>query len=319
VGATPGNSNSQIGIPLAILNHTTGHEEVLVIEMGMTHPGNLTSLIQIAPPNIAIITSVGLVHACNFTSLREIALAKAEILGHKKTELGIISREIENFDEMDAIGTCRKLSFSVGSRCANFCLHTNGSDVDLHVVNEEKTINLGPFLVPGKHNRQNLLAAIACARSLGLSWEEIKAAIPKLSLPERRLEIQQKRGVTFVNDSYNASALSVKAALDALPSPQLGGKRIAVLGEMLELGSFSEMCHRDVAEAALTSVDCMFCLGKECAPIVERWQQAQRPVEWFFDRKELTQALEKHLVPGDVVLLKGSRANNLWKVLEEII
>ncbi len=317
VFATPGNHNSQIGIPLVLLNHLVGDEQILVLEMGMTHPGNIAGLTQLFPPDLAILTTVELVHAVNFESLSEIAQAKAEIFSHPKTKMGILSYELEDFEKISEVGSCPKLSFSVLSSCADYYLSDQSEQlkVDTKVSGSRE---LGRFAVLGMHNRKNLLAAIACARFFDVEWDEIKAVIPMLVLPERRLEVVEKEGILFVNDSYNASAASVKAALETLPLPKKGGKRIAVIGEMLELGKFSKQCHREVAEAALEKVDHMLCLGEECREIYDCWLSAQRNVEWFQNRADLVQALRKIACRGDVVLLKGSRANLLWKVLEEI-
>ena len=316
VGFTPGNSNSQIGLPLAILNHIKGDEEVLSIEMGMTHPNQIKKLIQIAPPDIALITTTALVHACNFKNLSEIGLAKGEIFTHPKTKVGLIDKRIVNFHEICSIGNCEKLSFGLECSDAHFNLRIEGEKMILNDSMSQGILHL--LSLPGLHNKHNFLAAAAVARQMGMSWEEINAEIPLLSLPERRLEQIEKHGALFVNDSYNANALSVKAALASMPSPKSGGKKIAVLGEMLELGNFSESCHREVAETALQYVDLMFCFGKECLPIKEVWKAAGKPVELFNERKELVNALRDVLGQGDVVLLKGSRSKQTWKVLEEI-
>lgn len=315
VGSSPGNSNSKIGLPLAILNHTTGKEDFLVLEMGMTSAGEISDLIQIAPPHIAVITSVALVHACNFSSLEEIALAKGEILAHPKTTLGIIAREIEAYEAIKSIGTCRKLSFSTSSRQADYCLEGTAKQFKVRCFGEDN-LSLPCLPVPGKHNRHNFLAAVAVARSLHISWDEIAQAIPLLTLPERRLQTVEKNGIIFINDSYNASPVAVKAALAALPRPKLGGKRIAVIGAMLELGKFSERCHRDIAEAALQKVEHLLCLGEECLPMQEIWKKADKEANLFKTLPELMEALKTIVRPGDVVLLKGSRSKELWKVLD---
>lgn len=316
VNATPGNSNSQIGLPLAILNQLTEEDEVLVLEMGMTHPGNIRRLVQIAPPDIAVVTSVALVHACNFEHLGEISLAKGEILSHSATRLGILHREIEDFNNVCNIGSCRKLSFSVSFSDADYYLRKNEGKMIVSEYGKEIVLDIPN--IPGEHNLQNFLAATAVARNMGLSWGEIQLGMFNLQLPERRLQRIEKDGVVFINDSYNASLLSMKAALKSLPDPKPGGKKIAVMGEMLELGKFSVLCHREVGECALEVVDRVFCLGKECEPIWELWQRNKRPVAWFQERLELVAALRCELKPGDVVLLKGSRAKQLWKVIEEL-
>lgn len=316
VASTPGNSNSQIGIPLTLLNHTDGTEEVLVLEMGMTESGHISRLIEIAPPDVAIITAVELVHACNFESLEGIARAKAEILCHPKTKVGIVARDIEHFGEISRFGTCRKVTFSVGSNCVDYTLKEQNGEVKVFHGNE--SICLGRVNFPGKHNLHNLLAAVVCANQLGLSFQQIKEGVKTLQLPERRLEMHEKLGALFVNDSYNASAVSVKAALETLPQPAQGAKKIAVLGAMKELGAFSEKCHREVAVKALNHVEVMLCLGNECVPIIEEWRKAGKTAELFQERSELVAALKQQIREGDVVLLKGSRSNCLWKVLEEI-
>ncbi|MBA3817089.1 MAG: UDP-N-acetylmuramoyl-tripeptide--D-alanyl-D-alanine ligase, partial [Parachlamydiaceae bacterium] len=139
-----------------------------------------------------------------------------------------------------------------------------------------------------------------------------------LVLPELRMQIVEKNGVIFVNDAYNASEISIKSALNSLPNPKVGGKKIAVIGEMLELGKFSEQCHLAVGEHALNCVDSMLCFGEGCAPIHECWQKAGRHVLWTQDRSLLVNALQAELKLGDVVLLKGSRAKGLWKIIEEL-
>lgn len=315
-GYSPGNSNSKVGLPLAVLNHTIGNEEILILEMGMTHPGDISELIQIAPPEVALITTSALVHACNFESIEEIGLAKAEIFSHPHTKLGILDRRIVNYDELIKVGSCRKLSFAVNNDEADFSLD---SEVDKMIIEEPgRRAVLSPMPVPGKHNQHNFLAAAAVARSFGMTWEEINAVIPTLILPERRLQIIEKCGALFVNDSYNAAEISIKAALENLPHPRHGGKRIAVIGEMLELGKFSASCHTEVGEHALNFVDHVLCFGKECEVIRDIWTKAGRPVSLFMERSDVVQALKEILEPGDVVLLKGSRAKGLWKVLDEI-
>jgi UDP-N-acetylmuramoyl-tripeptide--D-alanyl-D-alanine ligase len=317
VAASPGNSNSQVGVPLAILNHTTGEEEILILEMGMTTSGHISRLIEIAPPEVSVITTAALVHACNFEALEDISRAKAEIFSHPKTRLGILHRDISNFHEICKIGPCRKLSFSTTSSEADYGLDSSNPQI-VEARIEKSRISLGALPIPGKHNLHNLLAAIAVARYFQLDWETIKQAIPSLVLPDRRLQFVRHREVLFLNDSYNAAELSVKAALESLPQPEGGGRKIAVLGSMMELGKFSHDCHERVGEFALKHVEYMYCLGEECFPIYEIWKKAGRPVQFFKNRGDLVACLRNDLKPADIVLLKESRSKELWKVLEEL-
>jgi len=317
VFATPGNSNSQVGLPLAILNHTSGDEEILVFEMGMTLPGQIARLVQIAPPEVAVLTTVALVHACNFDSIEEIARTKGEIFSHPDTRLGILDRDIVSYAEICRLGTCCKESFSTSSPEADYHLDISRHPV-LHAHLESSSIVLNELSVLGKHNYHNLLAAIAVARYFNVGWDEINQAISSMVLPEKRLQFVQHKDILFLNDSYNAAEVSVMAALESLPQPQNQGRKIAVLGGMAELGKFSHDCHQRVGEFALNHVEQMYCFGVECLPIYEVWKRAGRPVRLFHHRADLVECLKSHLKPSDVVLLKGSRSKELWKVLDEM-
>lgn len=312
VASFPGNPNSQIGLPLAILNNDLTGKEILILEMGMTHSGQITQLTQIAPPYISLITTTALVHAENFESLETIGRAKAEIFSHPKTKIGILHRDIVNYEDLKNIGNCSKLSFSTLRPDAHFFLKSGSNGFFIN------RIPFDPLPVPGHHNLNNFLAAVAVARTLGLSWEEIQRGVPNLRLPEKRFQILTLRGATFVNDSYNACEDSMKAALESLPQPKLGGKRIACLGIMPELGPFSERCHREVGKKSLEHIDVMLCLGAPCLPIVECWKEAKKPVFHFLERKQLVEKLNELLNEGDTVLVKGSNVQQMWKVIEEL-
>lgn len=318
VASSPGNSNSQIGLPLAILNHTDGYEDIVVLEMGMTHPGQIRKLIEIVPPECVIITSVALVHACNFNSLDEIVFAKAEILEHPNTKVAIVNRDIINYSKIEKVGTCRKISFAFNNPLADYSVHSQEIE-NLSVKFKDEIFHLGTFPVRGKHHQTNFMSVVACARYFDMDWDEITAGMGKLVLPALRGREVVKDGILFINDSYNAAELSVKAALENLPAPtQPGGRKIAVLADMLELGQFSEKAHNEIGNHALNFVDLMFCYGTECRHILDCWQKANRPVQWFLQREELIPALRAHMKTGDVVLIKGSRGTQILKLLDEL-
>lgn len=316
MAASPGNQNSQIGLPLTLLNHTDGSEELLILEMGMTLPGQISQLVQIAPPDIAVLTMVALVHAGNFANLEAIAQAKGEIFTSPHTHLGILPAEVCDFERLCELGTCRKRSYTTQERDADYRLVTDAQGI--RVVTGNTLERLPALSIPGRHNLHNLLAAVTAARELGVDWEVIRTQMTTLCLPDKRLQTVVKAGITFINDSYNAPPIGVQAALTSLPSPKSpSGRRVAVLGTMPELGLFSEQCHRQVGEHALKHVDLMFCWGAECHPIHDIWQTAGRPVHWFLDKQELVQALKKTLRDGDVVLIKGENRKQMWQLLDE--
>jgi len=317
VKVSPGNSNSQIGLPLSILNHTSGEEEILILEMGMSEVGQIAKLIQIAPPEVAIVTTVGLVHAFNFNSIEEIAQAKAEIFQHQKTKLGILDRDIPDYESISKATHCLKHSFSLKNRTADYTVDHSNSML-LFSQLENQSVSLSSFSLAGKHNRHNLLAAIAVARYFQVSWSEVQERISLLFLPEGRFQKIVQNKVIFINDSYNASEMSVKAALESLPEPQQGGKKIAVLGSLLELGKFTDECHRRVGEHALGFVDLCYCFGKECQPIFEAWSKAGRPGYIYEDFDLLVADLKKSVNPNDVVLLKGSRSKKICRIIKAL-
>ena len=213
--ASPSNQNSQVGLPSALLNHLKGNEEWLILEMGMSFPGEISRLLEIAPPDIAVITMTALVHACNFEDLQQIGYAKAEIFTHPNTKIGILDHRIVNFEALARVGSCSKISFAVDSTESDYSLDEEGEA--LMVRENQYNVQLPGVKIPGKHNLHNLLAACVVARQLGMEWEEIGSRFSALALPEKRLQIVEKKGVTFINDSYNAAEASMKAALELRP------------------------------------------------------------------------------------------------------
>lgn len=274
VAKSLGNRNSQIGLPLTIVNDTDGSEDALVLEMSMSQKGEIETLVSIAPPEVCLITLVSAVHICYFEDERGIAEAKGEILGHSKTKLAILPHDSPHFGFLKSIGTCKKISFSEKSPEADYFLSTEGNR--LRIIHRKKIHEMGPLTVPGIHNRYNFLAAAAIAHSLGVSWDVIRERVPSLILPPQRLQRTMKEGIVFINDSYNAGVLSMKAALDSLPQPGKEGRRIAVFGEMLELGKLTESSHREIGQYALDKVDMAFCVGNGCSALVDVWKKNKK-------------------------------------------
>lgn len=318
VAKTPGNNNTQVGLPLSILN-SDGNEEIFVMEMGMTQAGEIRRLVQIAPPDIAVLTKVALSHAAFFpTGMEGIASAKGEIFSHPKTRLGIINAQAASFAPILQTGSCKKCVYSLQEK------ETNEAEYVLHMAGFEWTIserqNFSPhFKLPfvATHLCEDFLAAAAVCRALDMHWEEILTKALDLKVYQKRFETIEKEGITFINDSYNANPASMRAALLNLPKTVFGKKTIGVLGAMKELGSFSEDAHREVGELALKVVDHLLCFGKECVPMVELFSKHHRSVVLFEDLVSLRLHLKSLAQEGDVVLIKGSNSLQLWKVLED--
>jgi UDP-N-acetylmuramoyl-tripeptide--D-alanyl-D-alanine ligase len=315
VMATSGSKNSQIGLALSILNETMGDEEYLILEMGMSDTGHIKRLTRLAPPDIALITYIALVHAEKFSALDGIAAAKAEVFSHPKTGLVIVNRDSPCFDFLWSKIPSRKESYSIEPDSGATWSLTRDEN-KLQVVEQGKKYSLDCPAFPARHIYMNLIAAIATARSCGMSFEEIGKALPTLVLPKRRLERIEKRGITFIDDAYNAAEPSMKGALEAVASMGGFSRKVAVFGPMKELGVFSDECHVRVGQYALDKVDMLFCFGPECLPLAEVWKREGRPVSWCLDFDELIGQLRKNLVSGDLVLVKGSLSTGLKRAID---
>ena len=281
VAKSKGNYNSKVGLPITILNDFSD-QEILVLEMGMTEAGHIKELVEIAPPDIALITSIALVHACNFEGIEEIAKAKAEIFSHPKTT--------KRFAHQDTLQYLAINQFSPDSFGGDF---------------------VSPLPYP---LNQSALGAIAIARYLGVDEELINQGLRELKAVDGRGNLVEKSSIFFYNDAYNASEMSMVAALEQLNTRI--GRKVAVLGQMLELGKFSEESHRRVGDKAAQVADLVICLGSESLPLYEVVKK-RKEAYFFLKREELLECLKTHLCPNDHVLLKGSNGNQLWRVLDD--
>ena len=305
---SPLSYNSKVTLPLSILMGNES-DEILVLEMGMSEKGEISTLVSIAPPDIALLTTVTFQHSTGFPEgLIGIAKEKGSIFSHPKTTLGFLPQNVPFFQEIKAIGTCSKKTFSIDSNDADL----SGVIGEGEIVIEGQKIPLALSLRAHYHN---FLGAVAIARALGVSWEEIKKVAPTLKLPPMRFQEIKKSGIHFINDAYNANPEAVMAALKSLPKPSARGKTIAVLSEMNALGVFTEEGHAQVATTALSTADLLLCLGKNCLTMKKIWENEKREVYHFETKEELASSLKKWALPGDVVLIKGARA---W-ALEELL
>jgi UDP-N-acetylmuramoyl-tripeptide--D-alanyl-D-alanine ligase len=316
VEKTPGNANSQVGVPLSILN-SEGKEEIFVMEMGMSLPHEIDKLIDIAPPEVCIITKVALAHAAFFPDgVEGIAAAKAEILSHPLTRLGILNRQVASFSAVQRT-PCLKLTYG---------LETEADHSDLVLCREGQNFyakekggrRTSAFSLPftASHLCENFIGAASVARAMDMQWSEIIPQAQKLTTYMRRFEKVERDGIVFINDSYNANLTSMRAALSNLPIPQTGKKRIAVLGAMKELGVHTEQSHYEVAKIALSCIDYLLCLGEECITMVNLFEKEGRPVEHFLEFDAIKKRVFELAEEGDIVLLKGSNSKKLWQILE---
>lgn len=314
VGKTYSSYNTKLTFPLTLLN-MEGDEEVLVLEMAMSEPGDMGRLLEIAVPDIAVLTQLALAHVASFPGgVEDIAKEKGAIFSNPKTRKAIFYQGFYQFPEAVAAIQGEKISFSLEERSADYFL----SSAEGKYLIDERGVRAYEFDPPFKQNHilHNFLAAVSTARLMNLEWDEINQQVKKLELPKMRFEQFEKEGIVFINDAYNANPDSMRAALSNLPEPKEGGKRIAVLGTMVELGKYSVSSHLEIGRFAQKYADHLLAFGEEALAISEGFQEVKKPSEHFSDHKSLAESLKALMSPGDVVLVKGSRKMQLEKLFE---
>ena len=311
VHASPENFNTEIGLPLAILE-APPETEVLVLEMAMRGRGQIAELCEIAEPTVGAITNIGPVHLELLGTMEVIAEAKAEIL----TGLGDAGRAVVPVDtealaphlddRLDAI------TFGPGGDVFATDTKRDGRSISATIETPDGSAAFS-FSFGEEHNLTNALCAVAIGISLGAAPAEMAPLASGITFSRLRGElVDLAAGITLVNDSYNANPVSMRAALDHLASLEAEGRHVAVLGEMRELGPEAEAFHREVAAHAR---------GLGVAPIVGvgKLGRAYAPDAWAPDAEAAIDEVERLVRPGDAVLVKGSRAVGLERVADELM
>jgi len=319
VTKTEGNFNNHVGLPRTILE-ATSEDEVAVWEIGMNHPGEIAALSQVAAPDAAIITNIGVAHIEFMGSREAIAKEKGALAEAVAPQGTVILNADDSFSEGIAARTRAKVVLAGTIRGS-----VRAIEIRQSAEGSEFTIVEGAHRcraqlpVAGSHMVQNALLAVAAGRAFGLSVEECAAGLAAAPLTKARLQIKEIRGVQFLDDSYNANPDSMKAALRTLVELDVQGKRIAVLGEMRELGSESERGHREVGEtAAMLGVNHLITIGDAAELIAEAARTAGLDkVSSARSTAEAAKLLGEIAEPGDLVLVKGSRAARTEEVIAQ--
>jgi UDP-N-acetylmuramoyl-tripeptide--D-alanyl-D-alanine ligase len=317
---SPKSFNNHIGVPLTLLSAEAA-DEYVVVEVGTSAPGEVAALAEIVRPDMVVITSIAEEHLEGLIDLEGVAREECSVLG--KLEAGGFAAV--NVDSP----VIRPHLPKGGITLATFGL-AEDADLRLTEVREgstgvQFTLN-GRFSyrlpVAGEHNAVNATGAIAIARRLGFDHAEIAARLESFVLPPMRTEVLELDGVTVVNDAYNANPRSSLAALEVLESLPCRGRRLLVFGEMLELGGQSAKLHREVAQRLVSSqVDRIYLVGSAVGLMSEVLREGQLfgpRVEYCVSLDECSQRLRQELQPGDLVLLKASRAVGLDRLVEPL-
>src|SRR5437868_6271738 len=309
VTKTEGNFNNHVGLPRTILE-ATSDDEVAVWEIGMNHPGEIAALSKIAAPDAAIITNIGVAHIEFMGSREAIANEKGALAEAVAAEGAVILNADDPFSKGIAERTNAHVIFA-GTKEGT----VRAIDIQQSAEGSEFTIMEGAHRcraqlpVPGLHMVQNALLAVAAGRAFGLSLEEAAAGLASAPLTKARLQIKEINGVQFLDDSYNANPDSMKAALQTLVELDSEGKRIAVLGEMRELGSETERGHEEVGEAAAGfGIDHLIGIGEMGAIMARAAEKAGREhTDSVASTLEAAERLIEIVTRGDLVLVKGDR------------
>ncbi len=323
VQKTRGNLNGEYGLPLTILE-LDEDTEVAVLEAGMSHVGEIKALSEIARPDIGIITMIGVSHLSNLGSREAIALAKLELL-HGMNQHGVL---LINGDEPLLTGALPELEFpetitvkTFGEMASNYYFSSNIAKTPNGLSFEVNTYD-GAFFMPllGSHNVWNALAAIAAADCFGVSGESVKKGLANLEISKMRMErIVGSGGFLIINDAWNASPVSMKAAIDTVAKLEGYSKKVLVLGDMLELGNEEMAFHEEIAECIDTSkLHSVFTFGRLSKVISDSVNSASLKGEakHFTSKEELASECRRILTSDDVVLLKGSRGMKLEEVCD---
>ncbi len=326
VVGTADNRNNELGVPLTVLR-AGSDTDVLVIEMGMRGLGQIARLAEIARPHIGLVTNVGTAHIEVLGDQDAIGRAKSELVAAIPEDgVVFINGDDANSRALETRSRAPVKRYGLGadcdvraedvrideSGCARFQLMSDCGDIEVRCP------------MPGRHNVYNALAAASVALRLAVPLEEFAAGIEGACVSPMRMEVlTTASGLTVVNDAYNANPTSMRAAIDAFGDLPVTGKRVAVLGDMAELGGLTDLAHFEIGEAvARSTVDVLVTVGTHAKRIADGARAKGRncdEVRPCATAEEAVEVLDDLLERGDAVLVKASRIMGLETVVEGLV
>ncbi|MDZ5502869.1 UDP-N-acetylmuramoyl-tripeptide--D-alanyl-D-alanine ligase [Enterococcus cecorum] len=311
---TQGNYNNDLGVPYTML-HMPDDTEVLILEMGMDHAGEIHFLSQLGQPDVAAITLIGEAHLENLGSRKNIAKAKMEIVdGLAQDGALFVPADEPLLTDLIAPISQEVQTFGLGQ-----------GDLQAEIVNEtsestEFEINDASFIIPvlGGYNVKNALIAYGIGRYFGLSMEQIKNGLAQVELTKNRTQwLQAKNGAKLLSDVYNANPTAMRLVLESFGRLTLPGRRIAVLADMLELGPDSSAMHASMAEAIVGFYDFVYLYGEQMQALANRLTELNVPHAYFIpaQRQAFLEQVQKEIQPTDSVILKGSNGMQLSELV----
>ncbi len=317
-----GNLNNQIGVPLTLFKLRKSHQ-VAVLEFGTNHFGEIRYLCEIAEPNYGLITNIGREHIEFFKDIKGVAKEEGSLFDHLFENNGFV---FVNFDDVYVreMGERFKDKITFG--------FSEGADVRGEILDvddfarykfkvkfngKEQVLKLK---IPGEHIVMNAISAFAVGLKFGVSPSLIKKALQSYKPFSKRMEVLKVKGITIINDTYNANPDSVIASLKTLKQMKCSGKKIAVLGDMLELGDYTEIAHREIGQKVVEfKIDYLLTYGNAMRFAYEVALSGINHAIHFDDKDMLVYHLFEMIGKGDVVLVKGSRGVAMEEVVEKLI
>ncbi len=311
VGKTQGNYNNHIGVPLSILNMPDA-SGVAVLEIGMNHAGEIRELCEIAQPDIAVVTNVGTAHIENFDSIEGVAAAKRELVEALKADgVAVLNHDDARVRTFGDAHGGRVVTYGIGEGAT-----LRATDVEYTEFGSRFRVDGQPVAcpLPALGGVMACLAALAVARVMDVPFMDARQGLETLTPPKMRFERLNARGAVIWNDSYNSNPEAAKMMIDLLARTP-AGRRIAVLGEMLELGRWSEALHREVGEyAAERGIDVVAGIQGQASSLVDAASKAagHQPAVFYFETARDAGAwLREFAGEGDAILIKGSRGTRM--------
>jgi UDP-N-acetylmuramoyl-tripeptide--D-alanyl-D-alanine ligase len=318
VAKTAGNLNNHIGLPLTLLRLPPG-ADLAVVEMGMNHAGEIRALAAIAQPQVGVVTNVGCAHIEAFSSVDEIAAAKRELIEMLPPDgVAVLNADDQRVLDFRRIYTGTVVTYGVspeaGLQAKNIATGTDWSTFTVAGVDFKTKL-------AGHHAISNILAGLAVARLFEIPLEKLIDIVAELAPGKMRGERLQLRGAIILNDSYNSNPEAARSMIDVLMKEK-AERKIAVLGEMLELGRWAEPLHRDLGRyAAENGVDVLIGVGGASQWMIEESIKSglQSDAARFFEDSESAGIFLRDFVqPGDAVLFKGSRGTHVERALAKM-
>ena len=319
---TEGNNNNNIGLPLTILK--LKDHEALVVELGMNHFKEISLLTKIAKPTLSIITNIGTSHIGNLGSRENILKAKLEILEGMKKQVIIINNDndlLHNWYEQNK-NKIEIYTYGIENKsdvkAINIKLMNENSEFLAQLQEENISVEVP---VGGIHFVYNALCAVTVGRILNISNENIKKGIKKFELTKKRMDISYlNSGAILINDSYNASYESMKMSIEYLSNYE-GKRKIAVLGDMFELGEHAKELHEKVGEEiAKNNIDILICSGENSKYIIKKAKEMNNKIKTFYFEKkdEITEKIKKETRQGDIILIKASNGMKFYEISSKL-